>query len=276
VEVVHLGPLVVEHVDIVGFFIKMSTGMSKDYFDRRLKAAIEMYRKGNTLQEIGSVLNVTRERIRQILKKAGLSSADGGVAVRGLLRLEDERKKRAAKIEKRERWARKLFGCSFENYLTLGNWKDTKSPAWVYFSARRNAQRRNIPWEFTLPSWWDLWQRSGYWYLRGSPRHKINKGRFVMARYGDTGPYSPDNVRIIEWGENSRECQQVQRSLGRPAFGGKHGQGVKLTHCKRGHELTPENLYAYKDGSRVCKKCDKIRKTEYYKRRTLKGANATV
>lgn len=33
-------------------------------------------------------------------------------------------------------------------------------------------------------------------------------------------------------------------------------KGFKYTHCSRGHELTPENLYTGKEGKyRHCKKC---------------------
>ncbi len=42
------------------------------------------------------------------------------------------------------------------------------------------------------------------------------------------------------------------------------GQFKKLTHCKRGHELTPSNVYQY-GASRVCKLCTSIRgKDERY------------
>lgn len=31
--------------------------------------------------------------------------------------------------------------------------------------------------------------------------------------------------------------------------------GTRLTHCKRGHEFTPENTYTRKDGARICRSC---------------------
>lgn len=41
----------------------------------------------------------------------------------------------------------------------------------------------------------------------------------------------------------------------------------KRTHCKRGHELTPDNLYYFKDGGRYCKTC----KLAYVKQRRAKS-----
>jgi hypothetical protein len=34
---------------------------------------------------------------------------------------------------------------------------------------------------------------------------------------------------------------------------------TRMTHCKHGHEFTPENTYRRKDGTRDCRKCIKIR-----------------
>lgn len=34
------------------------------------------------------------------------------------------------------------------------------------------------------------------------------------------------------------------------------------THCKRGHEFTPENTYVYGDGWRMCRTCTRIRHAE--------------
>lgn len=63
---------------------------------------------------------------------------------------------------------------------------------------RSKAKKRNIEWKFTLPQWWDFWK--DHWHNRG-----IYHDSFVMARFGDEGPYSPDNVRIITASENIRE-----------------------------------------------------------------------
>ena len=47
------------------------------------------------------------------------------------------------------------------------------------------------------------------------------------------------------------------------AWAKKRGQ----THCKRGHEFTPENLYADKTGRRICRACAAIKRSERRQRR---------
>ncbi len=66
--------------------------------------------------------------------------------------------------------------------------------------------KRGIAFELTFEEWWDIWNRSGKWEQRGRC-----KGQYCMARFGDTGSYSVDNVRIITVKENQNEYH-----LGRP------------------------------------------------------------
>lgn len=48
---------------------------------------------------------------------------------------------------------------------------------------------------------------------------------------------------------------------------GRHSNGNKnKTHCKRGHELTPENVYIKKHGGRECKTC--AMEQQYIRRHT--------
>jgi hypothetical protein len=57
---------------------------------------------------------------------------------------------------------------------------------------RWGAKRRCIEWLFSYEEWLRVWQDSGHLHERG-PRC----GQYVMARKGDLGPYSADNVRIV-------------------------------------------------------------------------------
>lgn len=41
----------------------------------------------------------------------------------------------------------------------------------------------------------------------------------------------------------------------------------RQTHCKRGHEFTPENTMVGKDGTRKCRECSRIYNREAYRRR---------
>lgn len=75
-----------------------------------------------------------------------------------------------------------------------------KSPRGRYSEQKKAAKRRGIPWEFDFDSWWAVWEDSGHWEARG-----IQADDFVMCRLGDTGPYSPDNVRIDTQANNMKE-----------------------------------------------------------------------
>lgn len=60
----------------------------------------------------------------------------------------------------------------------------------AYMDQRRSAKRRGIPFLMTLPEWWTWWQANG-WINRGR-----SKGKNVMARRGDVGPYILDNIYV--------------------------------------------------------------------------------
>ena len=65
------------------------------------------------------------------------------------------------------------------------------------------ARKRKIEWLFTFETWWKMWNDSGKWNQRG---RKL--GQYCMARKGDTGPYSPENVDIVL---NSKNCSDAAK-----------------------------------------------------------------
>ena len=62
---------------------------------------------------------------------------------------------------------------------------------------RLNAAQRGILWLLTFEQWWDIWQQSGKWHLRGT-----RVGQYVMARKRDRGAYKVGNVEIITVEQN--------------------------------------------------------------------------
>jgi hypothetical protein len=80
-----------------------------------------------------------------------------------------------------------------------------RQPIGAFIQQRNNAKRRGIGWELKLWDWWMIWQDSGHWDERG-------KGNgFVMARKGDVGPYSKDNV-FIEWARRNNSERRDKTS----------------------------------------------------------------
>ncbi len=104
----------------------------------------------------------------------------------------------------------------------------------AYKTHKNNAASRDIIWRFTYISWWKKWCKSGYWGERGRCR-----GQYQMARFGDKGPYSPDNVRICTVEENHKEATHKLSKKARAKIsvimqGNKHRLGTKCsTETKR-------------------------------------------
>jgi hypothetical protein len=73
---------------------------------------------------------------------------------------------------------------------------------WVkYYTHRSNAKKSGIPFLLTFEEWFWIWYDSGHLHERG-----CRKGQYVMARYGDKGPYAVGNVRVITHAENQAEA----------------------------------------------------------------------
>ena len=78
---------------------------------------------------------------------------------------------------------------------------DLKDMKKKYGAHRNSAKQRNIPFLFTFEEWCRVWIDSGHWEERGNK----TQDQYVMARKGDTGPYSVDNVDIKTNRENCIE-----------------------------------------------------------------------
>jgi site-specific DNA-cytosine methylase len=99
-------------------------------------AMCERYRNGETLEAIGRSYEITRERVRQIIKRHGLTGRDGGIHVTTTPKIIAETLARAERKKARveyqfQRW----LGCSPQAYSDLtgdADWtttRRTKSPA---------------------------------------------------------------------------------------------------------------------------------------------------
>lgn len=236
----------------VGFARK---GQFKGLLDGpRAEQMAALYRSGETLQAIGDQYNLTRERVRQVLRKAGIESDTGGRAVLSLLRIDAIREKR------RERDARlfAMYGLSAEEYdahvREYGSSTTARTPLRRFQMHRKNAHTRGIAWELTFKEWWALWRESGHWEQCGR-----GKG-YCMARIGDSGPYAVGNVEIITIGQNFSDSYLVHPWHER--FANSNANHALRTHCKRGHALDSANVRQSKSG-RVCKRCEAMRRAKY-------------
>lgn len=224
--------------------------MYGDLNTRTLQMVYE-FTHAKTLQEIGDSYGLSRERVRQILKKAGVKRDQGGVSIRTLIGVR-YKKKNEEKILP-------VYGCTKSEAIALNDGEKIsarRSPAHRYSEQRKNAIVRRIGWEITFPQWLKIWKDSGKFELRGRGQG------YCMTRIGDTGPYHPDNVEIKTIGENFSESYYKHSWDSR--FAGRY----RKTHCLRGHLLTQENKYPSGD----CKQCSVIR----YRERKKLGAGDTA
>ena len=161
------------------------------------------FKKGWTLERIGQKYGLTRERVRQLMKKQGLTRKDGGQAVqmekaRPAREAAAQRLKDKAKVNARKR-IKRVYGCSYELWEELGG-RERKgrlykpgTPISSFRGTRNQAELRNVKWTLTLEDWWGIWQKSGKWSQRGT-----KKEQYVMARINKKGLFSKANVRIVK------------------------------------------------------------------------------
>lgn len=77
-------------------------------------------------------------------------------------------------------------------------WRAT--PRGQYSVHKHNAKVRGIEFTLTFEQWWDIWQKSRKWPMRGN-----RAGHFVMCRKNDVGAYAVSNVYIGSFNRNVRE-----------------------------------------------------------------------
>lgn len=76
----------------------------------------------------------------------------------------------------------------------MGNNFKLKEMRQAFKAQQANAKDRGIDFQFSFTAWCEWWLTDDRW---------ARKPDLVMARYGDKGPYRPDNVRPLTRRENA-------------------------------------------------------------------------
>lgn len=176
--------------------------------ERELKMAT-MYRQGVTLAKIGAQFKLTRERVRQILAKQGVTASEGGAAKTSAVNKADASAKREGRYMAQ-------FGFPYAVVAQLR----ADGVLRAYAQHKRNSAARAIDFKLTFSQWFSVWQASGKIDQRGR-----GQGKYVMSRIRDDGCYELGNVHIQSAVENSREA--TQKWIGQPK---KENQGVFLLY----------------------------------------------
>lgn len=72
---------------------------------------------------------------------------------------------------------------------------------------------------------------------------------------------------------SQRRKDQIEKSLSLWRTHKRGDYNRNKTHCKHGHEYTPENTYYKKNGGRDCRTCQKIANLKYLANKTKGGVN---
>lgn len=155
---------------------------------KRALAMLTLFRHGKTLEAIGAIYGISRERVRQVLEKHTEYTRSMGGA------MEVRRRKVATRKSERDSFYMRKYGLPHAEYFA------TPAVAREAFKTqRKSAGYRALDFSITFADWWKCWQESGHWEQRGRGRNN-----FCMARIDDKGGYSIGNVTIITNAENSR------------------------------------------------------------------------
>jgi len=121
-------------------------------------------------------------------------------------------------------------------------WNGT--PCWIWTASRDSTGygRFGLPRIGTTPAYWTAWI-----LLRGDIDKSLQFDHLCRNRIC----VNPDHLEPVPQAVN------LLRGISPPA------QNARKTHCKRGHELTPENTYKA-HGWRVCLECKRMKVREWF------------
>ena len=213
----------------------------------RNEGIVASFMAGESMKEIGNRLGLSREYIRQVIAKHGMTAAQGGFAHQVALKREAKRK------QKEERQAQ-LKSKFLEQWGTPRGAVSANPEVLAYLGFRWNVKRRGITNTLTFFQWKDIWAKSG---ILGRP----GQGQYGLTRRDLTRGFDAENAVVRSMQDISRETVARTRAAGK--------LGGSKTHCKRGYEFTAENTYVVPGrNNRQCLTCRRIAQRE--RRRTFR------
>mgnify|MGYP007069485210 CR=1 FL=1 len=75
----------------------------------------------------------------------------------------------------------------------------------AYSRQKSSAKKRGIDWQFTYETWLEFWGDDIY-------RRGVGHDKLCMQRFGDVGPYHPDNCKKGYAKENAKTAGVIRKS----------------------------------------------------------------
>lgn len=147
-----------------------------------------------SLRKIGALVGLSGERVRRVLAREGVLYK----------RVSQPPKKRKKQTVLDEAVVLALYGCSIEELAQIQGERlltDHSSPAFLY-RMQRYRWLRSSGWDFTLPTWWNVWEP--HWRRR-------HPDSLVMVPHDRARPIGPTNAEIRTRSEVMRRFHQARK-----------------------------------------------------------------
>lgn len=148
---------------------------------RRATALAEKYVSGKTLAEIGREYGISRGRVRQLIKKTGISAVDGGSHIRTA-------KKRAERVAALNERCMIQNGCCHEQWLKIPRKIRSQYQHKRYHTIAKYGAHA---WAMTLPEYFAEVKQAGV---------ELTRGGIGMTRIDKNHPFTPGNVEFKQIG----------------------------------------------------------------------------
>ena len=182
---------------------------------------IQLYREGKTLEEIGIQYNLTRERVRQRLAKAGITKHEGGCAVKtkALSTVRAIARKEFLEKQNQRRW--RLSVDDMEKIrATLTDGAANKLCA-QYQRVRDRSQREKIPFSISFADYVDLmkpfvnqYRRGGIVLHRIDPNKGYENGNLVPLPHSQSSILGKRQQKILDLYKRDLSVKDISAMLG--------------------------------------------------------------
>lgn len=198
----------------------------------------EMLLEGKTLQEIGDIFGVTRERVRQILSKVGIDPSE----VRECFNSEIREKKKEALEEKRrkrktvsERFMDKVQKTTEGHWLWIG--ATNKVTGYGHFGTGGKGNYSSA-------------HRFSYSFFN---KREIPEGLEIDHICRIKACVNPEHLEAVTHRENVLRGNVPHTA--KENVKKAHAAIRNRTHCKRGHEQIPENMFVATYNGQLRRNC---------------------